>query len=166
MHRAGGGGMSAPVPSALVEVAGFLLNQLAQRIREETEQALIPLGIRPRQVGLLLALRDDGPQSQQTLGARLNMDRTTTMQLVDALERQGVVVRQADPGDRRAYRVALTAAGRRTLRAVERDVRAVEADVLSGLSAAERRNLNRLLRLALERRQPRKGQPPEVKSEK
>jgi DNA-binding MarR family transcriptional regulator len=108
---------------------------------------------------MLLVLRDEGPQSQQTLGTRLNMDRTTTMQLVDALERLGVVVRQADPADRRAHRVALTAVGRRRVREIEREVLAVEARVLSGLSAAERRTLNRLLRAALEGRTVPDPQP-------
>lgn len=137
------------IPPGLETVAGFLLNQLAQRIREQTEQALAPLGIRARQVGILLVLRDEGPRSQQALGAALSMDRTTTMQLIDALERQGVVVRQPDAADRRAYLVALTADGRRMVRTIEREVRAVEADVLSGLAADERRDLNRLLRAAL-----------------
>jgi DNA-binding MarR family transcriptional regulator len=49
------------------------------------------------------------------------------MQLVDALEHHGQVERQPDAGDRRAYRVALTDAGRRAVRAIEREVRAVEA---------------------------------------
>lgn len=140
------------VPAALSDVAGFLLNQLAQQIRLETDEALAVHGIRPRQVGILLVLRDDGPQSQQALGGQLNMDRTTTMQLVDALERAGVVERQADPADRRAHRVALTTSGRRLVGAVERDVRAVEARVLGGLSAADRQTLNRLLRRALDER--------------
>lgn len=166
-HRTAAGkpaaGSEQGIPPGLETVAGFLLNQLAQRIREQTEQALAPLGIRARQVGILLVLRDEGPRSQQALGAALSMDRTTTMQLIDALERQGVVVRQPDAADRRAYLVALTADGRRMVRTIEREVRAVETDVLSGLAADERRDLNRLLRaalVALRQREDATQEPP------
>ncbi len=90
------------MPPALAEVAGFLLNQVAAAFRERTAHAIARDGVQPRQLGLLFLLRDSATYSQQQLGECLGMDRTTTMQLVGALEAEGLVARDDDPADRRA----------------------------------------------------------------
>jgi DNA-binding MarR family transcriptional regulator len=51
--------------------------------------------------------------SQTALGQQLLMHRSNLTGLVDKLEKHGLVARRAVPGDRRAYRVVLTAAGTR-----------------------------------------------------
>ncbi len=137
------------VPQPLAEVAGFLINQLAAHLRAATGVALADEGLHPRQVGIVLLLQK-GALSQQVLGVLLGMDRTTTMQLVMALERDGVVAREDDPGDRRAYLVTLTEAGRQLATRVSRRVVEVEKRVLSRLTVTERRTLKALARKALE----------------
>jgi MarR family transcriptional regulator, lower aerobic nicotinate degradation pathway regulator len=146
----------APCPSAravspaLAEVAGFLLNQVAAVIRERTAAAIAHEGVHPRQLGLLFLLRDTGTYSQQQLGECLGMDRTTTMQLVNALEAEGLVVRDDDPADRRAYRLRLTARGREVTTRVAAATAEVERQVFAGLKASERQLLKALLRRVLE----------------
>jgi DNA-binding MarR family transcriptional regulator len=49
--------------------------------------------------------------SQTQLGRELIMHRSNVTGLVDRLEKRGLVERNTVPGDRRAYRVALTRAG-------------------------------------------------------
>lgn len=145
-------GLATParrVPRALAEVAGFLINQLAAALRAETEAALAGPGLHPRQVGIVLVLQE-GAVSQHVLGLQLAMDRTTTMQLVTALEQAGIVAREDDPDDRRAYRVTLTADGRRLAEHVARQVAEVERRVLAGLTVSEQRMLKALARKALE----------------
>jgi DNA-binding MarR family transcriptional regulator len=65
-----------------------------------------------------------------------------TSKLVDRIERAGLIVRESDPDDRRASRVALTRAGKRIL---DRAVKAYEAEVgsiLGGvLSRSEQRQM-------------------------
>lgn len=51
--------------------------------------------------------------SQVELSRALIMHRSNVTGLVDRLEGRGLVRREEQPGDRRAYRVVLTAAGRR-----------------------------------------------------
>jgi DNA-binding MarR family transcriptional regulator len=50
----------------------------------------------------------------------LGVDPPTVTRKVQQLEREGMVVRQTDPDDRRASRIRLTPAGRRTIERVRR----------------------------------------------
>jgi DNA-binding MarR family transcriptional regulator len=134
----------------MADVAGFLLNEVARVIRERTAAAIEHHRVHPRQLGLLFLLRDAGASSQQQLGERLGMDRTTTMQLVAALEAAGLVARDDDPDDRRAYRLRLTARGRDVTAALFETVTEVERQTLKALKAAERQQLKVLLRKVLE----------------
>lgn len=138
------------VPPSLADVAGFLLNQVAAVIRERTAQAIHHEGVQPRQLGLLFLLRETGVHSQQRLGELLGMDRTTTMQLVAALEAVGLVARDDDPADRRAYRLRLTTKGQEVTRRVSMAVADVERTTLKALKASERRLLKALLLKVLE----------------
>jgi DNA-binding MarR family transcriptional regulator len=87
--------------------------------------------------------------AQHALGQRLGMDRTTTMQSVQALEEAGAVRREDDPADRRVYRVSLTADGRRLVATLEGRIKRVETDMLAPLSAPERETFAAQLRAIL-----------------
>jgi len=142
------------VPRSLADIAGFLLSQVAAVLRDRTARAVQPDGVQPRQLGLLFLLREAGAYSQQQLGERLGMDRTTTMQLVSALEAEGLVSRDDDPGDRRAYRLRLTSKGSEVTRRLADAVSEVERQTLKALTATERRHLKLLLRKVLESAPP------------
>lgn len=78
---------------------------------------------------------------------------------LDRLTRAGLVRRVADPEDGRSLLVELTEEGKRLSARVFREDMALERDILSGLSAGERKDLARLLRrfalLVEERTTPR-----------
>lgn len=59
----------------------------------------------------------DGSLRMQDLGERVVLSRTRVSRLVDELERDGLVRREADPDDGRAIRATITPAGRKALRA-------------------------------------------------
>jgi DNA-binding MarR family transcriptional regulator len=52
------------------------------------------------------------PPSQQQLGERLRLEKSTVSRLAADLERRGLVVRERDPDNRRLYRLRLTDEGR------------------------------------------------------
>jgi DNA-binding MarR family transcriptional regulator len=79
----------------------------------------------------------------------MGIDPSTMVTLIDELEDAGLAERRRRPGDRRAWEVAITPKGRRTLERGRRFAAQVEDDVLAGLSADERRQLIDLLRRAL-----------------
>jgi DNA-binding MarR family transcriptional regulator len=113
-------------PDGLLDSPGFLLGKAAQRAGELAEAALQPFGLKVRHYGVLVTLRQFGGMSQQELGARLQIDRTTMVAVVDELSRRGLVEREADPDDRRAHVVRITGVGYHTL--VEAAVGMTKAD--------------------------------------
>ena len=63
------------------------------------------------EVFALAELAEAGPLSQQQLGDRLGLEKSTTSRLAAGLERRGWLERFRDPANRRYYRLALTPAG-------------------------------------------------------
>ncbi|HEV2812832.1 MAG TPA: MarR family transcriptional regulator [Solirubrobacteraceae bacterium] len=129
----------------LSDWTGYRINGLARRMREESDRALEPLGLSVKHFGALLALAEHGALAQHQLGQELRVDRTSMVALVEDLERAGHVARARNPADRRAYVIELTAAGKAARREAEKRLRQVERELLSALSAAERRQLVELL---------------------
>jgi MarR family transcriptional regulator, lower aerobic nicotinate degradation pathway regulator len=142
---------------ALTEFAGQLFFRLWRASHTRVAAALESIGLTPALFGLLNLIGRLEGANQQELGAAMGVDPSTMVALVDELEAKGLAKRQPHPTDRRARAVALTAKGGR-LRDRGREMASqVEDEVLGGLSAADRRELLRLLRLAHSSAPP---QPP------
>ncbi len=130
----------------LAERLGPLLGRAHESHRRQVADALAALGLQPKSFGALTVLVVEGPMTQRDLGARQGVDRTTTVAVVDILEEAGLVARVRDDRDRRAYALAVTAAGRRRLGRAEGVVRKAEDEFLADLSGAERSTLLEVLR--------------------
>lgn len=130
------------VPAQLWMSPGFLLSKAADQVESRFAEALRPHHITPREYGVLSAIAQQGPQSQQQLGERLGIDRTTMVNIVDSLEDGDLVRRVRDKVDRRRYAVTLSAKGERlmgqALPAVDAQAHAV---YLAVLAPAEREQL-------------------------
>jgi DNA-binding MarR family transcriptional regulator len=132
-------------PPDLASRLGYLLKHAQLRFQSLQHPALAPLNITGRLLAVLVLIGDEGPALQQRLSARLGVDRTTMVALVDALETGGLVARRRDTADRRGHLVGLTSAGQTVL---DRGLRAsddVERSFLAPLSADERVTFRRLL---------------------
>jgi DNA-binding MarR family transcriptional regulator len=90
---------------------GLLLRRAHWRAAAVMTEALRPLGIELRHFAVLIVLADRGPTPQRDLGAETGSDKAGIMRVVDDLERKGLAVRKAVPGDRRARAVEITPAG-------------------------------------------------------
>lgn len=117
-------------------------------LKEEFASAALE-GVRPAYLGVLLTLwRDDGPSAVE-LARRAGLEPSTMTGLLDRMERDRLLVRRADPDDRRAQRIYLTDTGRAvrrpTLAAVDRTL----ARVLDGVSETELIRLKDILRRVL-----------------
>ena len=91
------------------------------------ERLLRSAGVRLDRAGasLLFKLSAKADSLRVTdLAELLAVDTPTVTRKVQQLERSGMVVRQTDPDDRRASRIRLTPAGRRTIERVRRARRA------------------------------------------
>jgi DNA-binding MarR family transcriptional regulator len=108
-------------------------------------------GLTGKAFGCLSVIADEGPLSQQELGRRMGVDRTTIVAVVDELEAAGLVERTRNPSDRRAYALYITRRGRGWLERASRAVLEIEREFLAPLSADERQQLIELLQKLLVR---------------
>jgi MarR family transcriptional regulator, lower aerobic nicotinate degradation pathway regulator len=113
----------------------------------------MPLSARP-DFAIMAALEEYGELSQADLGRRLGLDRNDVSGIAARLEHGQYIDRHADPCDRRRNVLTLTAPGRRYLEEIQRHANAAQAELLAGLNAAERRQLNELLAKVLSSHRP------------
>ena len=114
------------------------------RIARRLEQALVPHGLSLAQFEVLARLHFDGPMNQNDQAQLLLVTKGNICGLIDRLETAGLVERRADPADRRANRLLLTAKGTALLAASLPDHLAIIRDRLGGLGEAEQRALGKL----------------------
>src|SRR5690606_21563051 len=93
----------------------------------------------------LEVLVDHGPLSMNDLAGRLFLDKSTTSRVVDALERKGHATRKADPADRRALRLNVTAAGRELLERIRSEILTEEKSLMAEFEPVIRREMTRLI---------------------
>ena len=118
----------------------------AYAAQDKVEVELAAIGLSLAKLAALKALSDGGESLPLTqLAGRLSCVKSNITQLVDRLEADGLVERQADPHDRRSRLATLTAAGRKACRDGSRVQDAAEKDLLGQLSANESRQLAELL---------------------
>jgi DNA-binding MarR family transcriptional regulator len=133
------------LPEVLSARTSYLLGRAASQVQALGEHDLEPLGITPREYSVLVVLADHSPLSQTQVAEILGLDRTTILKLGASLERKRLVVRRRDPGDARAYAVALTPAGDRLRAEAFELLLACEARFLAPLNRKERKHLHDLL---------------------
>ncbi|GIH05781.1 hypothetical protein Rhe02_38480 [Rhizocola hellebori] len=115
----------------------LLLHVATHTLETEMTVRLAELGITPRENCVLSkAIGEELTQSE--LAERCNLDKTTMVVTIDALERAGLAERVPSSTDRRARIIAVTSAGERMVAKAEKVVTKIYADVLSGLPDDQR----------------------------
>jgi DNA-binding MarR family transcriptional regulator len=141
-------------PERIRRLPSWLAGQLAARTAGLVAEALAPEGLRRQHFIVMSALADRGATSQAALGRRLLIDRSDMHALLAELEQPGLIQRVRDPADRRRMLVDLTPAGARALKRLDKRIDAAQDTLLAPLSAAERRELDRLLTRLVEHHAP------------
>jgi DNA-binding MarR family transcriptional regulator len=142
------------VDSNVAEFAGQLFFRLWRASHMQIADALETVGLTPALFGVLNFLGPRKGAKQQEIGSSMGIDPSTMVSLLDELETAGLAERRPHPTDRRARDVVITPKGRRLLARGRRMANQVDDEVLRGLTVAERRELQRLLRRALETAPP------------
>jgi DNA-binding MarR family transcriptional regulator len=118
-----------------------------KRMRRLVDLKLNTCSLSLSRTKLLSELSRDGPLHQGTLATTFALAPRTVTELVDTLERDGLVERRTDPADRRARLVQLTPAGEQA-RAQADDIRKQIIDrVLGSLTETQRADLFSTLHL-------------------
>lgn len=107
--------LAKEVPSLLRDNIGFLLNKAARIVRDDVGEELKGTGFSLNEYSLLRILELRSTDTQQEIGERLGVDRTSMVSLVDRLEKRGLVERIRDLSDRRRYNLLLTEKGKKSL---------------------------------------------------
>jgi DNA-binding MarR family transcriptional regulator len=128
----------------LSEHTGYLL-RVAHDQAHMAAAAVMPRGLHPRLFGLLTALLESAPLSQQQLAEKMRVNRTLVVGIVDDLEQRGWVERRRDPADRRRHIVEITGAGCVAAAEVEQAIAEVEQDAFAQLDENEIGQLRSLL---------------------
>jgi DNA-binding MarR family transcriptional regulator len=130
--------------------SSLLIAQLARGTRRRIEEAVVPLGVRPRELLALQHLRERGPSAQQTLVDLLGVDATNLVAVLNSLEDADLIRRRRDRADRRRAIIELSAKGEHVLVELDRALHQIDNEVLAALTGAQRETLNRLLAKAVE----------------
>lgn len=137
-------------PRRLWALPSWLVSRAALSAGRVVTERLAAAGVRRKHFSVLVTLDDGGPTSQAALGRRLGMDRSDLHAIVADLDRDGLIDRERDPADARRNLVRLTPKGRAALRRLDAKVEEAQDELLAPLSAAERRQLTRLLTRVVE----------------
>lgn len=138
MNQSDGAGSSADLT--------FSLLGAAQVVEARIESSLSPLGLSLAKLNVLGILV--GSSSPLTLGEvaqRLACVRSNVTQLVDRLEADGLVRREADPADRRSIRAVITDAGRDRERAGSMALARVQDAISQALAGFDSAHIEKAL---------------------
>jgi DNA-binding MarR family transcriptional regulator len=133
-------------PDALASYPGFLLVFLGSRQGRRMREALEPLGVHPRDFGVMTLVASRPGSTQQQLSDLSGIDRSSMVAVLDDLEEQRLAERRPDPSDRRKRSIHLTAKGRRVLEQSRREGARLQEELMADLTPGERDELLRLLR--------------------
>ncbi|QYY32165.1 MULTISPECIES: MarR family winged helix-turn-helix transcriptional regulator [Cupriavidus] len=143
------GGFDPHVPDidygVLDSLIGYAIRRAQIRIYEDFVASLAQWQITPPRFSALVIISRNPKLKLTELAHILGIARSGAVLLVDALQEMSLVARRPAPGDRRAYSLVLTPAGKRTLAAAKQAVIAHDAHVASALTEQEQATLKSLL---------------------
>ena len=117
---------------------GFLVSDVARLLRTEFDRRVRDIGLtRSQWLALTRIYRQPGC-TQSELAETMEMEKGPAGRLIDRLEENGFVVREADPADRRVRRIHLTPEAEAIERTMRRIARQTIHEALSDLDETDR----------------------------
>lgn len=129
---------------------GHLARRLQQLAVALFVEEVAEIGLTPVQYAALHAICRQAGIDQKTLAQTISYDAATIGGVIDRLETRGLVQREVSPNDRRVRLVSPTAEGLKVLKASLPRVQRTQDRLLEPLSAAERKELMRMLNVLIE----------------
>jgi Transcriptional regulators len=100
---------------AIDDIIGFHIRLAHGAAYRHFTETFSELGLTQKMVSVLWLINDHPHIAQADIGRRLQMDRATTMAIINRLEARGLLVRGASTLDRRRQTLTLTADGQDAL---------------------------------------------------
>jgi DNA-binding MarR family transcriptional regulator len=128
---------------------GFLLAKASQRWNELLAQRFVDQGfdeVRPSYGSVLLPLFEKDGLRMGQIAERARLSKQTMTTLIRLCERDGLVVRERDPDDARAFRIKLTGRAKELRPVAGQILRELDRKVLAALGERQTTMLTRALR--------------------
>ncbi len=134
---------SPPLPRlgeiGLTNFAPYLMNRIMGRYNASLRDEMASMGLTtPKMRALAVLSVIEGPLIRE-LAVYTVTEQSTLSRALDALEREGLVRREADPFDSRAVRLRITEAGRAAFDQMWPHMAAAQARMFRGIPEEERR---------------------------
>jgi DNA-binding MarR family transcriptional regulator len=127
---------------------GYLLHRVMSVLRPAVTAELQPLGLGLPEFVCLRILSMSPGRSSAELARETNVSPQAMNNVLRGLQDRGAVIRPASVASGRALPAQLTVAGKALLKRAEAAVRVADEQVLTNLTAAQQRDLRRLLAAA------------------
>lgn len=124
-----------------------LLREISQIVKLKGREILNHFPITHPQFNALIMLHDEGNMTIGALSQKMNLACSTITDLIDRMEKNGVVERVRDERDRRVVRIHLLEKGRQIIEEVMGTRRKYLAEILSHLSEEEAHQIKKYLAL-------------------
>jgi len=132
--------------TALADDPIFLLARASALAIAAGNASLSEHGLKARSYAVLALAASGARPSQRELAEFLRLDPSQVVALVDGLQMRGLVLREADPSDRRANVVVITDEGREVFARARISAQTAEQQLHGGLSDERRSLVMELLR--------------------
>lgn len=129
----------------LGRLVGYRLRRASAVFATDFASALDGTGIRQIPLGIMAVVSDNPGINQGTVGRLLGIKRANMVPLINELIESGLILRETDPADRRAFTLALSPAGSAMLADCIHQIDAHEDRLLAGFTKVERALLLDLL---------------------
>ncbi|MGE5589894.1 MAG: MarR family winged helix-turn-helix transcriptional regulator [Bacillota bacterium] len=136
---------------ATVEGIEALLRGITRVLKKRGRDILGEFDVTPPQFEALLTLRDSGLLTMGELCQKLYLACSTATDLIDRMERNGLIQRERDSLDRRVIRLKVTAQGERVMDQVLQARLKYLSTVTEGMSPDQLRHLAEALEALRER---------------
>jgi DNA-binding MarR family transcriptional regulator len=153
--------LAGKTPASWESLPSWLLTQTAHHAQRLVGDGFSAVHARGYHYRLLATLKESGPASQAALGRRSGIHLSDMVAAINELADRKLVERAPDPADRRRNIISLTAAGKRQLRRLEKQLAETQDELLAPLSPEERQRLTELLSRLLDHHNRRTGTPEE-----
>nr|MBO2515074.1 hypothetical protein [Gammaproteobacteria bacterium] len=142
--------VSGPSLGVLDELLGFYIRRAQLANFRLFHKHVVDPEATPTQFAMLVLIDANPGLSQVELGDILDMDRATTMAVVDKLHAARWISKKRSRIDRRKHMLLITEAGKEALKSMVDAVRESEKEFASSLTAAEVKQLMALMRKLLD----------------
>jgi MarR family transcriptional regulator, transcriptional regulator for hemolysin len=133
---------------------GHLINRSSRLLLRLGEERFHPLGLAIAQMPVLYALKDGASLTQKELATLAQIEQPTMAQLLNRMQRDGLIRRTANPQDKRSTLISLTPHALKKLPRARQVLIDGNRDALQGFTDHEIATLCKLLRRVVKNLDP------------